>query len=95
MVIERIIEARTRDLGGFAVGRVLPTLGFARAYGGVGVDSFMRRIYVQEASVDGLRAIGPEAAVLARAEALEAHARAVDMRLDAARAACTPARRHA
>jgi histidinol dehydrogenase len=84
-------------LGDYCAGpnHVLPTLGFARAYGGVGVDSFMRRVYVQEASVDGLRAIGPEAAVLARAEALEAHARAVDMRLDAARAACTPARRHA
>jgi histidinol dehydrogenase len=84
-------------LGDYCAGpnHVLPTLGFARAYGGVGVDSFMRRIYVQEASVDGLRAIGPEAAVLARAEALEAHARAVDMRLDAAPAACTPARRHA
>jgi histidinol dehydrogenase len=54
----------------------------------------MRRVYVQEASADGLRAIGPEAAVLARAEALEAHARAVDIRLDAA-AAAQPARRRA
>ena len=60
---------------------VLPTLGFARAHGGVGVDSFLRRISVQELSADGLRGIGPEASLLARAEGLEAHAQAVDLRL--------------
>jgi histidinol dehydrogenase len=60
---------------------VLPTLGFARAYSGVGVASFLRRMSVQELSADGLRRIGPEAALLARAERLEAHARAVDLRL--------------
>ncbi|WP_395682771.1 histidinol dehydrogenase [Dokdonella sp.] len=70
-------------LGDYCAGpnHVLPTLGFARAFGGVGVDSFLRRVYVQEASADGLRTIGPEAAVLARAESLEAHARAVVVRL--------------
>jgi len=70
-------------LGDYCAGpnHVLPTLGFARAFGGVGVDSFLRRVSVQEASADALRTIGPEAAVLARAEALEAHARAVDLRL--------------
>lgn len=62
---------------------VLPTLGFARAFGGVGVDSFMRRVYVQELNADGLREVGPDAALLARAEGLEAHARAVDLRLAA------------
>ena len=60
---------------------VLPTLGFARAHGGVGVDSFLRRISVQELSADGLRGIGPEASLLARAEGLEAHAQAVELRL--------------
>ncbi|MEO5558613.1 MAG: histidinol dehydrogenase [Dokdonella sp.] len=60
---------------------VLPTLGFARAFGGVGVDSFLRRVNVQELSAQGLRAIGGDATVLARAESLEAHARAVDVRL--------------
>lgn len=60
---------------------VLPTLGFARAFGGVGVDSFLRRVNVQELSAEGLRAIGGDAMVLARAESLEAHARAVDVRL--------------
>jgi histidinol dehydrogenase len=62
---------------------VLPTLGFARAFGGVGVDSFLRRVNVQELKPEGLLAIGGDASVLARAEQLEAHARAVDFRLDA------------
>ena len=60
---------------------VLPTLGFARAFGGVGIESFLRRVNVQELSAEGLRAIGGDAMVLARAESLEAHARAVDVRL--------------
>ncbi len=60
---------------------VLPTLGFARAFSGLGVASFLRRVSVQELSGEGLRRIGPEAALLARAERLEGHARAVDLRL--------------
>lgn len=60
---------------------VLPTLGFARSHGGIGVGDFLRRMSVQELSTEGLRRIGPDAAVLARAERLEAHARAVDVRL--------------
>jgi histidinol dehydrogenase len=70
---------------------VLPTLGFARAFGGVGVDSFLRRVNVQELSAGGLRAIGAEAALLARTEQLEAHAQAVDLRL-AAMTEAEPAR---
>ncbi|HUD41318.1 MAG TPA: histidinol dehydrogenase [Dokdonella sp.] len=72
-------------LGDYCAGpnHVLPTLGFARAFSGVGVDSFLRRVYVQELSADGLAAIGADAALLARAERLEAHARAVDLRLAA------------
>lgn len=72
-------------LGDYCAGpnHVLPTLGFARAFSGVGVDSFLRRVYVQELSADGLAAIGGDAALLARAERLEAHARAVDLRLTA------------
>lgn len=62
---------------------VLPTLGFARSFGGVGLDSFIRRVNVQELTAEGLRGIGAEAALLARAEQLEAHARAVDIRLAA------------
>lgn len=60
---------------------VLPTLGFARAIGGVGIDSFVRRVNVLELSFEGLQTIGGDAALLARTEGLEAHARAVDVRL--------------
>jgi histidinol dehydrogenase len=65
---------------------VLPTLGFARSAGGVGVESFLRRVNVIELDDAGLWTIGPDAALLARAESLEAHARAVDIRLAARRA---------
>ena len=69
---------------------VLPTLGFARAFGGVGVDSFLRRVNVQELSAAGLRNIGSDAALLARAEHLEAHARAIDVPLAALRRNAAP-----
>ncbi len=62
---------------------VLPTYGYARAWSGVSVASFVKQITVQELSADGLRAIGPSAATLARAERLNAHERAVTLRLDA------------
>ncbi|HVB85033.1 MAG TPA: histidinol dehydrogenase [Rhodanobacteraceae bacterium] len=61
---------------------VLPTDGHARAWSGVSVASFQKQITVQELSPAGLRAIGPCAVTLARAEGLEAHARAVTLRLE-------------
>ena len=60
---------------------VLPTYGYARSYSGVSVASFQKQVTVQEVSPDGLRNIGPCAATLAAAEQLEAHRRAVTMRL--------------
>ncbi|MBD8900245.1 histidinol dehydrogenase [Rhodanobacter sp. DHG33] len=60
---------------------VLPTYGYARSYSGVSVASFQKQITVQELSADGLRAIGPCTATLAAAEQLEAHRRAVTLRL--------------
>jgi histidinol dehydrogenase len=62
---------------------VLPTYGYARSYSGVSVASFQKQITVQELSADGLRAIGPCTATLAAAEQLEAHRRAVTLRLAA------------
>ena len=62
---------------------VLPTYGYARVWSGVSVASFVKQITVQELSTDGLRAIGPAAATLARAERLDAHERAVTLRLAA------------
>ena len=62
---------------------VLPTYGHARSYSGVSVASFQKQISVQEVSADGLRQIGPCTATLAAAEQLEAHRRAVTLRLEA------------
>ena len=61
---------------------VLPTYGHARAYSGVSVQSFVKLITVQTLSTQGLAAIGPEAVTFARAEGLEAHALAVQKRLE-------------
>jgi histidinol dehydrogenase len=62
---------------------VLPTYGYARSYSGVSVASFQKQITVQELTPDGLRGIGPCTATLAAAEQLEAHRRAVTLRLAA------------
>ncbi|HEY8587758.1 MAG TPA: histidinol dehydrogenase [Rhodanobacter sp.] len=62
---------------------VLPTYGYARSYSGVSVASFQKQISVQEVTPDGLRLIGPCTATLAEAEQLEAHRRAVTLRLAA------------
>ena len=62
---------------------VLPTYGYARSYSGLSVASFQKQISVQEVSTDGLRNIGPCTATLAAAEQLEAHRRAVTLRLAA------------
>ncbi|RUL66686.1 histidinol dehydrogenase [Dyella dinghuensis] len=62
---------------------VLPTYGYARSYSGVSVASYQKQITVQELDPNGLRAIGPCTATLASAEQLEAHRRAVTLRLAA------------
>jgi histidinol dehydrogenase len=66
---------------------VLPTFGYARAYSGLSVLDFTKRITVQELSAAGLRLLGPTAVTLARLEGLDAHANAVAYRLDALAAA--------
>ena len=62
---------------------VLPTYGYARAYSGLSVLDFVKRITVQELSRDGLRSLGPVAVALAQLEGLDAHAGAVTRRLAA------------
>lgn len=62
---------------------VLPTYGHARAWSGVSVASFMKLVTVQQLTTSGLRQIGACAVTLAEAEGLEAHARAVRLRLTA------------
>ena len=61
---------------------VLPTSGFAKSYSGLSVDSFRKAISVQKLSEEGLRLMSNDIINLARAEGLEAHARAVEVRMD-------------
>ncbi|MGA7436668.1 MAG: histidinol dehydrogenase, partial [Luteibacter sp.] len=77
-------EWTPESLGDYCSGsnHVLPTYGYARSYSGVSVASFQKQVTVQEATADGLRAIGPCAATLAAAEQLDAHRRAVTLRLE-------------
>jgi histidinol dehydrogenase len=73
------------SLGDYTSGtnHVLPTYGHARAWSGLSLASFQKTITVQEATADGLRAVGPDAMAMARAEGLVAHERAVSIRLAA------------
>ena len=59
----------------------LPTYGFARAYSGLSLDDFQKRITVQELTPSGLQGLAPTAQVLAGLEGLDAHAAAVAVRL--------------
>jgi histidinol dehydrogenase len=70
--------------GDYASGtnHTLPTGGFARSWSGVTVQSFMKSITFQQLSRQGLQSIAPSITALARAEGLEAHARAVEIRLN-------------
>lgn len=71
-------------LGDYCSGsnHVLPTGGAARAWSGLSVGSFQNAIAVQEATRVGITAVGPCAATLAHGEGLQAHARAVELRLE-------------
>lgn len=71
------------SLGDYCSGtnHVLPTYGYARAYSGLSVGDFMRRMTLQRASRPGLQNVGPCAATLATAEGLDAHRMAVEYRL--------------
>ena len=70
--------------GDYATGtnHTLPTYGYARMYSGVSVESFFKFITVQQLTEDGLRKIGPTVETLAELEGLEAHKRAVSLRLE-------------
>ncbi len=60
---------------------VLPTYGYARAYSGLSLADFSRRMSVQELTPQGLADIGPIAMTLASLEGLDAHAQAIAVRL--------------
>ncbi len=73
------------SVGDYASGtnHTLPTYGYARMYSGVSVDSFLKHITFQELDRKGLEAIAPTVTKMAEVEQLEAHKRAVTVRLHA------------
>lgn len=72
------------SVGDYASGtnHTLPTGGWARSYGGVSVESFIKTISFQRLSKKGLTRLASTTEVLAGAEGLDAHARAVSIRLE-------------
>ncbi len=71
------------SVGDYASGtnHTLPTSGYARAYSGVSVDSFVKKITYQKVTPAGLQAIGAAVETMAAAEGLEAHKNAITIRL--------------
>ncbi|MBO5224808.1 MAG: histidinol dehydrogenase, partial [Parabacteroides sp.] len=69
--------------GDYASGtnHTLPTNGYAKAYSGVNLDSFIRKITFQEITREGMCTIGPAIEVMAINEQLDAHKNAVTVRL--------------
>ena len=69
--------------GDYASGtnHTLPTNGFAKNYSGVSLDSFVKKITIQEISKNGLQNIGKTIELMAAAEGLNAHKNAVSLRL--------------
>ena len=88
---ERIVNAGSVFLGPYApesagdyasgTNHTLPTNGYAKAYSGVSLDSFIRKITFQEITKEGIATIGPAIEVLATNEYLDAHKNAVTVRL--------------
>ncbi len=91
-IAEKITNAGSVFLGNYSpesagdyasgTNHTLPTNGFAKAYSGVSVDSFVKKITYQKLSSEGLRGIGETVVQMAEAEGLQAHANAVKIRLN-------------
>ncbi len=71
------------SVGDYASGtnHTLPTSSFAKAYSGVSVDSFVKKITFQHITPDGIKNIGPTVEILAELEGLQAHKNAVSVRM--------------
>lgn len=71
------------SVGDYASGtnHVLPTYGYAQMYSGVSLDSFTKKMTVQNLTFEGLQLLGPSVAKMAEVEGLDAHRRAVTLRL--------------
>jgi len=72
------------SVGDYASGtnHTLPTSAYARAYSGVSVDSFIKKITFQHITPDGIKNIGPSVEILAELEGLHAHKNAVTVRIE-------------
>jgi histidinol dehydrogenase len=90
-VADKVVNAGSVFLGSFSpesagdyasgTNHTLPTNGYARAYSGVSLDSFVRKITFQHLSQQGIQLIGPAIEVMAANEQLDAHKNAVTVRL--------------
>lgn len=90
-VAEKIVNAGSIFLGNYTpesagdyasgTNHTLPTNGFARAYSGVSLDSFVKKITIQHITQEGIQHVGPVVEAMAEAESLDAHKRAVSLRL--------------
>ncbi|MGC1244088.1 MAG: histidinol dehydrogenase [Chryseosolibacter sp.] len=91
-IADRIVNAGSVFIGNFspeAIGdyasgtnHTLPTNGYAKAYAGVSLESFLKYITYQQLSEAGIRNLGPFVEKMAAAEALTGHQRAVGIRLE-------------
>ncbi|TOP95201.1 histidinol dehydrogenase [Vibrio parahaemolyticus] len=70
--------------GDYASGtnHVLPTYGYTRTYSSLGLADFSKRMTVQELSAEGLQNLAPAVVTMAEAEGLDAHKRAVTIRVE-------------
>lgn len=92
LLSEKVINAGSVFLGNYSpesvgdyasgTNHTLPTNGYAKAYSGVSVDSFVKKITFQELSQQGLKNIGPSVELMAAAEGLQAHKNAVTLRMN-------------
>lgn len=90
-VAERVVNAGSVFLGNYScesagdyasgTNHTLPTSGYAKAYSGVNLDSFCRKITFQELTAEGIRSIGRAVELMAEAEELDAHKNAMTVRL--------------
>ena len=89
---EKVVNAGSVFLGSYTpesagdyasgTNHTLPTNGYAKAYSGVSLDSFIRKITFQEINREGIQNIGPAIEVMAAHEQLDAHKNAVTVRLN-------------
>ncbi|MBP8155424.1 MAG: histidinol dehydrogenase [Leadbetterella sp.] len=91
-IADKIINAGSIFLGDYTpescgdyasgTNHTLPTNGYAKAYSGVSLDSFVKKITLQQISKEGIKNLGPYVEIMAEAEQLFAHKNAVTVRLE-------------